>query len=321
MKSFQEFAAVARSEAAPKITSILPETSAPVQQISRLFAYQSYFDNTLLENAILLQNRNEPIVSSTVKEEQIPGYAIGLHPSSQTPVALQFKIGGQPTSSQAIILKPGQIVRPHGLPRGMSSGAFSGFRWGLPFGWLGGGVATLLVFQTPDADVAWPGNPEVIFHRQRMKILDPAVVTADAPYNWPVRFPWTQAFQGANAISQQGQPAIAVEPTRVLMRLRMDTLGAAAVMRVLIQASNDFDLDSAGDPVLTPVGFIDVTWGTIAGVGVTGNLNTQYPIVEIGEVIGRLGADDGGLRLIDATSGAGLPLADQYVDVVRYGRL
>src|SRR5260221_7507391 len=164
MRSLREYNAVARSEASPQTRSILPETSAPVQQISRLFLYQSYFDSTLLQNAILEQTRNSPIVESTVQENQIPGYAIGLHPSSQTPVAIQFKLGAQPSSSQAIVLKPGQVVRPHGLPRGMNSGAFSGFRWGLPFGWLGGGVATLLVFSTPDADVSWPGTPEVIFH-------------------------------------------------------------------------------------------------------------------------------------------------------------
>jgi hypothetical protein len=41
-----------------------------------------------------------------------PGYVIGLHPSSQTPIAIEFRMGeGQKSSDAPLILKPGQIGR------------------------------------------------------------------------------------------------------------------------------------------------------------------------------------------------------------------
>jgi hypothetical protein len=313
------YAADATAQAVPNVKPVIPETLSPAQQISRSFRFQSYFDDALLENALLDQRPNEVIVASTRKEEQIPGYAIGLHPSSQTPVALQFKIGGTFDSGHALVLKPGEVVRPLGLPRGIITAAFSGFAWGIPFGWLGGGLATLLVFQSPDADVSWSGNPEVIFHRQRMQVVAPGALPAAASFNWPTRFPWVRAMRGtgASAASQAGQPQIAVEPTRTIMRLRMTTLAAPADMRVLLQGSNDFDLDSAGAVITTPVGFIDVTWGSFAGSGGAGDLATQYPYQELTGLIPRLSADDGGIQLVDLAG----TLAGEFVDVVRYGRL
>jgi len=322
--SVARFNAASRSEEVADTPPVIPETMAPSQQVSRVFTFQSYFSDTLLQNALLAQRRNDPIVNATgnltLKEEQIPGYSIGLHPSSQTPVALQFKVGGKFSSAAPLILKPGQVVRPMGLPRDVQTSGFSGFAWGIPFGWLGGGLATIVVNPSSDADVAWPGNPEVIFHRQRMKILAPADLPAAASYNWPTRFPWTQAFGGTIAapISQAGTAQIAIEPTRVLMRLRMATVGAASRMRIVLQGTNDFDLDSAGATVLTACGYIDVTWGVVAGSGGAGNLATQYPIAEPTTIWPRLSADDGGVQLVDMTGGT---LANQYVDVVRYGRL
>lgn len=313
---FSRFAATAAGTAPAQVKSINPETAGPVQQISKLFKFQSYFDSTLLQTAILEQSRNEPIVASTAVESQIPGYAIGLHPSSETPVAVQFKVGAQSASSQAIVLTPGQVVRPHGLPRDMKSGVFSGFRWGLPFGWLGGGVATLVVFQTPDSDVSWAGDPEVIYHRQRMQIVNAAGFPTNAPKNWPNRFPWTQARFGASSISQQGQAQIAVTPTRVMMRLRSASLAAPAVMRIVLHETTAFDLDSAGAVVAGVAGFLEQTWGSYAVAGGAGNLSTQYPYINIADAA-LLGADDGGVTLQDMTG----TLVNLYVDVVRYGRL
>lgn len=314
------FEQAARGERSPEVRPLIADSNSPVQQISKVFRFQSYFDSTLLERAILAQKRNEPIVQSTFEEVQIPGYAIGLAPWSQTVVAMQFKVGGQATSSQPVILKPGQVVRPHGLPRGMTSGSFSGFAWGIPFGWLGGGLATIFVFQTPDADVNWPGDSEVIFHRTRMIVKAPASAPTNAPKNWPLRFPWTQASQGTNSVPQQGQPAAAIaQPTQVLMRLRLTTLAAPATMRIIVHESNDFDLDSAGAVIATPSGFIDFTWPSFAAAGIgAGNLITHYPMFELPTPLARLAADDGGLALVDLSGGS---LADAYVDFVRYGRL
>lgn len=317
LAALKKFEAGARSDTPQQaVRPSVPESSSPAQQISRLFLYQSFFDDALLARAILPQLTNEPIVASTAREEQTAGYAIGLHPSSQTPVAVQFKIGGQSTSSQAIILKPGQIVRPHGLPPGMKAGSFSAFTWGLPFGWLGGGVATLLVFQTPDADVLWPGNPEVIFHRQRMEIQDGGALPANAPFNWPIRFPWVNAIQGAGSLNQRGDPEVAVDPTRTLMRLRLAALGAPADMRVIYQASSDFDVDQDGNPILTPVVAFDMTWGIWASFG-AGNLGDQHQFQSLPDLGFKIGADQGGVVLASTNA----DLIGEFVDVVRYGRI
>lgn len=306
----------------------LPDTHQPGTSVTMLFPYQSYFDDTLLQQALLQQSQNEPIVNSASPALGAPtqmvktntgGYSFGLHPSSQTPVAVLPLVGGQPASPQPVILKPGQIFRPHGRP-GLKAGNFSGLNWGLPFGWLGGGIATLFIFSSPDADVDWPGDDvELIFHRQRMKIADPVALPANAPLNWPVRFPWTQAVRGAGNISQKGQGIVAVEGTRTVMSLRLGALGAAARMRVLYQGTNDLDLDASGTVIATPVRFQDYVWGSYAANGGAGNLGVNYPVVELPSPSIRLSADDGGVQLVDM-SGTGA-LAGQYVDVVRYGRL
>lgn len=299
------FAAVALGAPDTQRQSLLADIPGPAQQLSQLFDYQSYFDSTLLERALLEQRPNEQIVASTRREEQIPGYALALHPSSQTPVAVSFRVGGMPSSSGAIVLTPGQVVRPLGLPPGARNGNFSGFSWGLPYGWLGGGLATLVVLLSPDADVSWRGNPEVLFHRQRMVIANPGAFVLPPPFNWPMRFPWTQAVAGASSQTQRSQPVVAVEPTRVLLRLRTN-LAAPADMRVLAIGSDDFD---GADLAQTPAA-IDMTWGDWTGPG--------YQVQELPMRMGRLGADDGSVALLDMSGG---DLEGVFVDVVRYGRL
>jgi len=326
MAQFDEFSQIARAEASPQTRSIMPETGSPAQQMSRFFVNQSFFDDVLRERAILPQRPNEPIVASTFKEEQVPGYAIGLHPASETPIAVQFKVGGQKTSSQALILRPGQIVRPHGQPKGVVDGSFSGFAWGLPFGWLGGGLATILVYQTPDADGAWIGNSEVAFHHSRYQIVAPGALPANAPTNWPLHFPWTQALQGAGSIIQTGKAAIAItSPTRLIMRLRLPSLAAPATMRFVFQVTSDFDRDGAGAPILTPVGFVEFTWPSYAASGGAGNLGTQFPYFELAGPIIRFGTDGdtpnpplGGMQLMDTSGGA---LTGAFVDITRFGHI
>jgi hypothetical protein len=325
--AFANFRDLARGHmGVPQKHTILPDTTSPGVSITQLFNYQSYFDSTLLQNAILPQSVNEPIVDSTLQKANIGGYSFGLHPSSQCPVAIQPTVGGQGASSQAIILRPGQIYRPHGMPGG-NAGNFSGFRWGLPFGWLGGGVATLYVFPSADADVAWPGNAEVLFHRQRMLVYGlggsiPAAATP-APKNWPLRFPWTQAARGATQITQAGAAIVSIsDPTRIEMSLRMITLANPNTMRIFFNETNDFDLDSAGAVIPTPVRFIDYVWGTYASdVNLAGTyFDTAYPVVELTGEICRLAADDGGLLLWALTGSAG-EIDGQYVDICRYGRI
>ncbi len=308
--------------------ALIPETSAPVQVISKVFTFQSYFDSTLLSKALLAQPQGQAIVPSTMAPVQMPGYAVGLAPSSQTPVAVQFQTGGQSGNSQAMILTPGQIVRPHGMRSGGRSGSFSGFNWGLPYGWLGGGHASLVVFSTPDASINWAGgNSEVIFHRARYPIKQPSDLTGagsfnNAPKNWPMRFPWSQALKGSNSVSQQGKASLSVvDPTRTLLVLRgLTTLATAASMRIAMQATNEVGLDSAGDVSLTTLPlFEDVTWPTWTSFGTSGNMATQVPAIMYTGILARVAADDGGVVFIDLSGTAAL--TGLFVDVVRYGRL
>lgn len=296
---------------------------APASEISGVFAYQSYFDDTLLQRAILAQPPNQPIVPSTLQSLDQAGYAIGLHPSSQTPVAIQFKSGAQGGQSTTMILKPGELLRPHGL--GGSSrnnpGQFSGFNYGLPFGWLGGGSYRLIVMKTADATVKWIDHVELIFHRQRLQIyaLNKAPVPSQATlnYNWPLYFPWPQAIQGANALTQRGQPAIAVQPTRTAMMLRLATLADASTMRCMFVGTDDFAQDAAGAIQLSDVpAAVDVVWGTWTSLAVV-NYLSQYPTQMFSGELERFQAPNG--SVIAVTSDA--ELEGQFVDVVRYGRL
>lgn len=317
------FMDLANGRVRPTNKPVLAEISAPSVQTTNRFAFQSYMDSTLLQNAVLLAAPNEPIIKSTAKRETIPGYAVGLHPSSECPVAIQFEIGGQPSSSSAITLVPGQILRPHGLPKGMDSGNFSGFTWGLPFGWLGGGVANLHVFQTPDADESWPGRPEIIFHRARYAIVSvagaPAVTT---PFNWPTRFPWVLG-SNEQSIQQRNQPIIAVEPTKIELSLRLPALLAAATIRFVIQSSDAMDWDRLGAAILTGPRFVEHIFGTYGASGVAGNLANQFPVEEIssGPLL-RFGCNNptaGGVSLIN--SGGSAELVEAFVDITRYGKL
>jgi hypothetical protein len=306
--------------------STLPDTDQPGVSVTALFPFQSYYDTALLEKALLQQSKNEPIVNSLTPalgavtpmiKTNVGGYTFGLHPSSQTPVAVLPLVGGQPSSPQPIVVKPGQIIRPHGRPHA-GNGNFSALQWGIPFGWLGGGMATLYIFPSPDADAAWPSSPEIIFHRQRMQILAPAALPVAAPKNWPTRFPWTQALRGASSVDQSGQAVIAIEPTRVLMTLRLTALAAASRMRILMHETNDFGLDANGAVIPGEAIWQDYTWGTYTALAGP-NFVTAYPVVEPAGPWYRIAADDGGISLADVSAAGGLTNA--YVDVERLGRL
>jgi len=304
---------------------ILPEVSSPSVQFSAMFDFQSYYDSTLLEKAILEQPRNSPIVDSTVQIAQVTGYSLGLAPWSQTPIAVEFLVNGQ-SGSSVLVCRPGQVIKP------MGGKSFSGIRWGLPFGWLGGGMATVFIFTTEKSTVHWGAASEVIFHRVRVPILQVADLTSggsnnNARKNWPMRFPWTQALSGSSSISQKADPVLAItQPTRVALALRgFSTLPGSAGMRIIYQATNDFGLDSAGDIVLTNPVYQDVTWPAFSSVGTSGNLATQNPVIELvnnslANPLTRLAADDGGIALVDLDS-VGAPLTSGFVDFCRYGIL
>ncbi len=286
----------------------IPENAGGPIQRTVQFVYQSYFDSTLLQKAILAQEPNEGgIVRSTLRNDPTSGYALGLHPSSQTPIAVEFKTGGLQGGSGTIVIKPGEVVYPGGKGR-----AFSGFKWGLPYGWLGGGLANLLIFQTPEADVQWPGNPEVMFHRVRIKIVADAASLPAIVNNWPWMFPWEKAAQGTNGIAQVGKPILALEPTRILMRLRVNVTAAPLPMRLVLRGTDHLDADSGGGIGTTDEVYENVNWPQNTYT------STSYPLTELSGGIARIGANQGGMCFTDLGSAV---LTNQYVDVVRYGRL
>lgn len=273
-----------------------------VSQVPVAVTFQSYFDNTLLQKAILEQPANELIVPSTKKEYQGSGYAVALAATSDFPVTLKFQ-GGR--DSGHYILRPGEVVTP---------GPFEGFTYGLPFGWLGGGLALLKIAHAADVRLdPGPGRNEVIFHRTRLKIVTDAAGPT-LVNNWPLRFPWTQAVFGTNSIDQKGNSILTVEPTRVLLRLRLNIVVDKTV-RFAFRGSHDFDQGSDGTVTTT-----FATNATYSDVVFSANVGTSapYPLAELPASLARLACDEGGVNAIDLGDAA---LTDQYVDVVRYGRI
>jgi len=282
----------------------------PIMPRVRRFAFQSYFSTALGPTALLPQPTNsEGFVSSTVVEEQLQGYGLALHPDSECPVAVQFRGGSG--DSGTYVLKPGQRIRPNGY----QGGAFEGFKWGLPFGWLGGGVAHLLVMLTPDAEVDLPGQAEVVIHRVRLPVIAPAgAFSADT--NWPLRFPWPDAIAtlGGVLVDQRGDPILSPKPTRTLLRLVNDTLAAPAAMRIVWTATDDLDLGGISGEVLSNnSSYLDMTWPAI-GVSPP----AAYPVITIEGPEVNLGGDFCKVTLFDIGGGE---ITGDSVDIVRYGLL
>jgi hypothetical protein len=314
--------------------SLVGNSDAPAFEVTDTFPLQSFLSSTLFEQAIQAQSPNDLIVPSTVQKIQVSGYAVGLHPSSQTPIAIQLDTGAQQGASPVYRLKPGEILRPHGRPNGLGSdGNFSGFRWGLPFGWLGGGSAMLVIFRTADADALWTGNPEVMFHRFTSPIYAlPAALSATvasyatAPligsYNWPIRFPWLNARRATAGYGTYalvgGEGAIAITPTRTVIRLRQAdgaagniTLAAPADMRIFMLSMDETKLSTTLEFDDAQPTFQDITWGSFTAI--LGETPTQVLTGELARFGGNFGL---------VLPGSADPALDGlFVDFIRYGFL
>lgn len=284
---------------------------APIP-LTQDFPFQSFFDSALLQGALLPQS------GSIVNEKLVQngGMAVQLGPSSMTPIAIDFNLA-QGVPSSPIVMKPGQIIRP---------GRFSSFRWGLPYGWLGGGVATLLVAQNPQTDFGAPANSEMVFHRQRMIIHSPAETVAPRS-NWPIRFPWPGAVSGMTGGTAQGQLPVGgvVNPTKVMARLRANVPAGGAVTRFIMFDIDEFDRDStyAVPTALTAATSVDVVWLPWAQSGITitggtGTLEYQVQELDLTTPISRLGGDNCAVVVVDVTPG-GPVLTGSFIDIVRYG--
>lgn len=297
----------------------LAESNAPPNMLSKVFPIQSFFvvatDGT---QSVLASPQNAEIINVVPRSDS--GYSIGLAPWAQTPIALRFKIGAQNGSSSVIILKPGQIVRPQGR-RGEPAN-FNGFEYGLPFGWMGGGLAPLYIFPSAEAELKWESaRNEVLFHCQRLTIRESSATPPAQPfYNWPTRFPWTNCYRDVNgsAVNQNGDPSLAiVETTKILVRLNDNTSQASPVpVRAVLFGTNELDHNQDGLTINTSgQAFYDFAFpgnAVIAGMA----LNT--PAVSLPVDIFGLGGEFAGIT-IDAPTGS--TLIGQTVDIVRFGRL
>lgn len=256
------------TDAVARINQTLPDQNAPAAEIPFTFAQQSIiqpFGSTITDMsfAILPQPVNQPIVPSTLQTKQNTGYAIALTPDAECPVAVIFKAGGTRLTSTPIRLLPGQIIRPHGLPRtsDAESGSFSGFDFGLPFGWLGGGIGRLIVFKTEDSMLRYigGGGNTVLFHTESFIPLA-ADVTTTLP-NWPRSFPWlnaqsqldTTATVTAAALAQGAPAQISVRPTKVILELTCNAAGLAAAETVDVYVHREGNAIPIHDYVTFPI--------------------------------------------------------------------
>ena len=314
----------------------MSDQSPPVQ-VSAVFPYQSYFDNTLLDTAVQLQGAGRSILDNAAtpaKDSDVGGYGVALDPSSETPIAISFKSKQGSGTSAAVILRPGQSVFPFG--RGADD-AFSGFRWGLPLGWLGGGLVTLTVLQSPRAEMEWAGlRRQMIFHRMTLPILakGATIIATNISPNWPLRFPsiGTRRTSQSGIVSQALAPVLAVEPTLTLVRL-VTTTGVITIpptVRFLFYATKEFDLNGANAFASTPVGFEDEGFPSVAQLGAGGA--PQCPVLTLTSgLLAAIGIDSPsggttgmGVVAIDRGDGDDVSTAGAaggYIQVVRYGRL
>jgi hypothetical protein len=292
-----------------------------------IFDYQSFHDTTQLSAALqaqaVSQSRILPVQQNGISKplnEQVTGVGFALHPSSQTPVAVAPNRDGGGSGGSAVILKPGQVYYP--------GGEFRSFDWGLPYGWLGGGLAQLLVICEKDADLFWTTEPEVIFHRVTLPIYETAANPANISPNWPMRFPWPNAISNSTgaAVAQGDQPALVVVPTRTVLRPRLTSLAGALNLRLSMWQTEDLDYEFGGllnGPAVTG-SYIDTSWAAFVNSGFTinGAAVVEWPEKSLPiDVMPRIAGDNAIVAVIDTANAlAAVPL-QRFIDVVRYGRI
>lgn len=312
--------------------SALPETSRAPEQIPLIFALQSFMDSsfeafTPPAQAVLTQPTNVGFVQSTIQEKQTPGFTVGLAPWSEFPLAVRFKSSGIAGTSTPLVLRPGEVLIPHGGPAGENTDRlinFSALDFGLPFGWLGGGMGTLYIFKTPASIPLWnTDRRELLFHRFRTVLRETSLVApVPARVNWPTRFPWTQVFRGAGAssVDQRGQPVLSMEPTRTLMRLIGNVptadITAQPEFRIVWWSTDDFDTAPDGLTLPAPAAAFTSYWQS--------NFPTDpifvddNPLIIVPPELGALASNTWGVTV---EVPVGSPLAGQQVEFTRYGRL
>jgi hypothetical protein len=297
------------------------------QQITKIFPFQSYFDSSFETqspnpaSALLEQDTNLGIIQSTLQDKnQTEAYAVGLAPWSEAPIAIQMQGQDSGGLSSPIVLRPGEIISPSGLARGEQFRNFRGLKWGLPFGWLGGGLVSLFLFKSPDSVPQWQyGAKEVCFHKFQTKIIAANAVPPSPMYtNWPTLFPWAKAYRGVgvSAFNQLGTPNIAVKPTKTLIRLN-GALDTAEACRIVFWGSDTFDQTAAGvppstQPTITESGYWEFSWPSTTA----GGWPAHQPVLTLPDEVSMMAANAYGVTF-EALNGG--ELVGLNVNVARYG--
>lgn len=296
------------------------------QQITKVFPFQSYFDasfEALTPNpgsALLPQPPNSGIIQSTLQDKnQSEMYAIGLAPWSEAPIAASMQTGSAGGLSSPIILRPGEVIAPAGLARGTQFRSFKGLQWGLPFGWLGGGLVSVFLFRSPDSLPAWMyGKKEVCFHAFQSTILAANVAPPAAQRtNWPTRFPWSKAYRGVGvtAVNQANGPNISVVPTKTILRLNGVNLAAAEACRVVFWGTDTLDHGADGvTPVATQSSYWEFTWPT----NTAGGWPAHQQMVALPDEFSMLAANSWGITIEALAGGA---LVGATVNIARFGMI
>lgn len=272
-----------------------------ISHICESYAYQSYHSSTYYERAILSQPTSQLIVPSTKKTFQRAGSVVGVSAYSDTPVAIQFHGG----ASGVVLCRPGQAI----------SGKFSGFDYGLPFGWLGGGNAVILIGHDADARLdLGAARPEIVFHRTRLAIEASAGALPTLKRNWPLRFPWAYAL-GDAGIDQRGTPMIRVEPTRTTLRLRAQ-ITVPTNIGLVFREPREFDEQSDG--TYSPNDYMTAAYCEMTFRPSTDPELAFFSVEEIPERFLHLACDDGGVTALSLGNAA---MEGVEIDVVRYGRI
>jgi hypothetical protein len=296
-------------------------------QITKIFPFQSYFDasfEALTPNpgsALLAQPPNSGIIQSTLQDKnQTEAHAIGLAPWSEAPIAVQMQVGDSGGLSSPIILRPGEIIAPAGFARAEKFRNFKGLLWGLPFGWLGGGLVSVFLFKSPESMPSWYyGQKEVCFHKFRTTILASSANPPAAPRtNWPVRFPWTKAFRGvgATAINQANGPNVAVVPTKTVLRLNAVNLAAPEACRVVFWGTDTLDQGAdgltPGAPATATTSYWEFSWPT----NTAGGWPAHQQMVVMPDEFSMLAANSWGVTVEALGGGA---LVGATVNIARFG--
>lgn len=292
-------------------------------QFTVRYPIQSYFNalseaTTPTSMAVLEQPVNEAIVKSTVKRDadNQSGYSVALSPDSETPLAFSFDFG-EAGATAAVVIRPGETHVPNGEK------PFKGFTYGLPFGWLGGGVATFQVFKSPNARLDFASKPEkVLFHRLRttIKVGAAGAITPPAFVNWPSKFPWNKVFRyqlGVTPENQAAEPTMVLKEPEAVLRLNQGATSIAAgnACSVVFFGTDAFGIGANGlTAVNTDNLFYDIYWpdNTTVAVG------DRNPVIALPLEIARLASNQWGIAIY---APAGSPLIGMTVDIARYGRL